>query len=137
MRRKRFAHYAHIICDKFCGWEKWPDDSRFSSRPSGEIVVDVLGEQGTLDGTPHSFAAALAVRVWLLDDLAKNSIPVTALSKVRIELSFLCNPLPESPAPGYELHFWGRGVVVSGEDGYEVEYKKSERYLRAQHGRAD
>ena len=131
MRRKRFTHYAHTICDIFCGWEKWPDDKLFSGRAGGEIEANVLKEEATLDGKPHSFAALGGVHAWLLEDLKKNDIPLSALDDARIELSFLCNRLPDSPAPGYELHFWGRGVIVSGGDKYEVPYKKFERYTRA------
>lgn len=130
MRRKRFTHYAHTICDKFCGWEKWPDDALFSDRPGGVIVADALTEEATLDGVPYCFSALAGVRAWLVEDLSAQGIPSSALTRARIELSFLCNPLPSSPGPGYELHFWGRGIVESGGDKYEVPYKKSERYVR-------
>ncbi len=128
MRRKRFTHYAHTICDKFCGWEKWPDDLLFKNRQGGMIVADVLTGMATLDGVPQEFVALGGVRVWLFADLKHNNIEVGALSAARIELEFRCNRRLDSPRPLSELHFRGRGVIVSGEDTYVVPYEKVERY---------
>lgn len=131
MRRARFKHYAHIVCDKFCGWGKCPDDGLFAARLGGVIGADALRQTATLDGKPHDFSALGGIHDWLLKDLKDNHLSPDSLSDVRIELSFLCNCLPDSAAPGYELHFWGHGIVVSGEDRYEAPYKKSERYISA------
>lgn len=128
MRRKRFSHYAHAICDKFCGWERWPDESLFKSRQGGMIVADALKGTATLDGVPQEFVALGGVRDWLFDDLKHNNIEVGALSAARIELEFRWTRRPDSSRPVSELHFRGRGVIVSGEDTYVVPYEKVERY---------
>lgn len=125
------THYAHTICDKFCGWEKWPDDALFRDRLNGEITADVLNETATLDGKPHTFSALGGIHDRLRRDLKDNDIDAGSLNEVQIELNFPCNRLPESPNPGDELHFGGRGVIVNGENIYEVPYKKSERVTLA------
>lgn len=131
MRKARFKHYAHTICDKFCGWEKWPNDRLFRTRPNGRIHGDVLSVAATLDGSPYEFAALAAVRTWLEWDLAANSIPLGAIDRAELDLEFITADLTSAPNPGYTVEFKGRGTIVSGSDLYEVPYRKYERYVCA------
>lgn len=131
MRRARFKHCAHIICDIFCGWEKWPDDGLFRSHMKGRIRADVLAGSATLDGAAYEFAALHGARAWLERDLAENGIPMSAIDSAELELDFIRADMSNAPDPGYSVEFTGRGIIVSGSDRYEVPYRKYERYVCA------
>jgi len=91
MRRKRLQHAADTICHMFCGWRLINCKPRLVELGSGTIRIDVLSGNCAFGGTlisPLSIAEEL--RLWLLEDLVTNQIPVTALARASLEakLSF-------------------------------------------------
>lgn len=91
MRRKRLQHAADTICHMFCGWRLINCKPQLVELGSGTIRIDVLSGNCSFDGRPISqLSIAEELRLWLLEDLEANKIPIAGLTRASLEakLSF-------------------------------------------------
>lgn len=106
MRRKRLQHAADTICQMFCGWRLINCKSKLVELGSGTICIDVLSGNCTFNGHPVSqLSIAEELRLWLVNDLDRNHIPVAALSRASLQAKISLSEIPWRERTTNEQYF--------------------------------
>lgn len=98
MRKRRLQHNADTLCQMFCGWRLIKCKPQLVALGSGTIHIDVLSGSCSFEGkTIPQLSIAEELRLWLLEDLEANHIPVAGLTGASLEtkLSFSEIPWPD------------------------------------------
>src|SRR5262245_54257620 len=68
-----------------CGWRQIQDKPRLVELGSGILKIDALSGECSFNGSPISpLGVATELRLWLNEDLATHSIPISALDSARV-----------------------------------------------------
>lgn len=85
MGRKRFNHYADVVCRMFMGWRMQEDLEALAQLPDGSITVDLLA--GTAS---HSSAGAIPLHIakeiqaWLAHESQKDGIKLSPVEDAKL-----------------------------------------------------
>jgi len=145
VRRKRLQHVADTLCHMLCGWRQIQDKPRLVELGSGTLEIDALSGNCAFNGSPISpLGVATELRLWLSEDLAAHSIPISSLesARVRADLNFAEISAHDRTTSG-EFYVRGRSQraaswhrckirckseVVSGPDVYTSEFSDLEEW---------
>jgi hypothetical protein len=98
MRSKRLQYVADAMCQMFCGWRLIGSKPNMVQLGSGTLEIDAITGRCLFQGkTIAQLTIAEEIRAWLQQDLAKNRIPIPALTgaHLAVKLSFSVVPWNE------------------------------------------
>ena len=129
MRRKRFNHYADVICKMFVGWRMGEDLEKLSALPDGTIKINLLTGEAE-----HSVSGALdlnistEIQAWLEQQGNKEGINISDLESGILEVDINTEKVATNKKKIVMFHFKARSLLKTNEVSYKGELKETHKW---------
>lgn len=131
MRRGLFQDYANQVCQMAVGWRiSIADLPLLVEKQRGEVRMDLLSGDGSLNGEPASLAIYREVKAWLVDAVGRDEPASDAIRSFQIRIEFASEDTFDEPAVEGRQTMNATSPLVSESGAVEGTSQKRELWSR-------